>query len=119
MDHPWGDQPKPRQDDAGPFAYGASAGPTNPDLADQDSHGDGEDSHGHYKWSHARPETGEALSPDDPWRLNPERMPRSFTLELPENYLADLLDLADRQGRCLNEIATDLIAAQLHTDPTG
>jgi hypothetical protein len=51
--------------------------------------------------------------------LNPERMPRSFTLELPENFLADLLDLADRQGRCLNEIATDLIAGQLHTDPTG
>jgi hypothetical protein len=35
-------------------------------------------------------------------------MPRSFTLELPENFLADLLDLADRQGRCLNEIATAL-----------
>jgi hypothetical protein len=46
-------------------------------------------------------------------------MPRSITLELPEALLAELLGLAKRQNRCLNEIATDLIAAQLHTDPKG
>ena len=44
-------------------------------------------------------------------------MPRSITLELPELPLAELLALAERQGRCLSEIATDLIAAQLNQAP--
>jgi hypothetical protein len=120
--HPWDDQPIP-QEGSGPFPRGASAGPTNPDLADQDghgdsedSHGDSEDSHGHGEGSPAVQETGEIFSPADPWRLNAERMPRSITLELPELLLAELLALAERQGRCLSEIATDLIAAQLNQD---
>jgi hypothetical protein len=93
------------------------AGATDPDLTDQPSHGDGEDSLDHAEGCQARPETGVTLSNTDPWRLNPERMPRSITLELPEALLAELLDRAKRQSRCLNEIATDLIAAQLNQDP--
>lgn len=114
--HPWDDQPIP-QEGSGPFPRGTSAGPTNPDLADQDGHGDSEDSHGHGEGSPARQKTGEIFSPADPWRLNAERMPRSITLELPELPLAELLALAERQGRCLSEIATDLIAAQLNQAP--
>lgn len=116
-DHAWDVQSIPQQEDASQFPSGTSPRPTDPDLADQDS--DGEDSLDHAEGSQARPETGETLTNTDPWRLNPERMPRSITLELPEALLAELLDLAARQGRCLNEIATDLIAAQLHNDPTG
>jgi hypothetical protein len=82
----------------------------NADLANQDSHGDGE-------CNQAGQETGVTPSPSDPWRLNPQRLPRSITLELPEPLLAELLALAERQGRCLNEIATDLIAAQLTEGP--
>jgi len=115
--HPSDVQSISQQKDASQFPSGTSPRPTDPDLADQDS--DGEDSLDHAEGCRARPETGETLSNTDPWRLNPERMPRSITLELPEALLAEVLDLAARQGRCLNEIATDLIAAQLHTDSTG
>jgi hypothetical protein len=100
----------PQQDSAGQLPSGASTRTTNPDLADQVRHGDAED-------SHAGPAMGEKRSPADPWRLNPQRLPRSITLELPEPLLAELLALAERQGRCLNEIATDLIAAQLTEGP--
>ena len=41
-------------------------------------------------------------------------MPRRISLELPESLLAELLALAERQGRCLDEIALDLIETQLH-----
>ena len=116
-DHAWDVESIPQQEDACQFPSGTSPRPTDPDLADQDS--DDEDSLDHAEGSQARPETWETLSTTDPWRLNPERMPRSITLELPDALLAELLDLAERQGRCLNEIATDLIAAQLHNDPTG
>jgi hypothetical protein len=115
----WANRPAPHQEAAGQLPSGESAGATDPDLTDQPSYGDGEDSLDHAEGCQARPETGEALSNTDPWRLNPERMPRSITLELPEALLAELLGLAKRQNRCLNEIATDLIAAQLHTDPKG
>lgn len=46
-------------------------------------------------------------------------MPRSITLKLPEPLLADLLALAKSQGRCLDEIALDLIEAQLHRGGGG
>lgn len=104
-------RPAPHQEAAGQLPSGESAGATDPDLTDQPS--DGEDSLDHGEGSQARQETGEKLSITDPWRLNPERMPRSITLELPESLIAELLGLAKRQGRCLSEIATDLIAAQL------
>jgi len=106
-------RPAPHQEAAGQLPSGESAGATDPDLTDQPSHGDGEDILGHGEGSQAGPETGKTLSTADPWRLNPERMPRSITLELPESLIAELLGLAKRQGRCLSEIATDLIAAQL------
>jgi hypothetical protein len=82
----------------------------NADLANQDSHGDGE-------CNQAGQETGVTPSPSDPWRLNPQRMPRSITLELPEPLLAELLALADSQDRCLDEIVLDLIEAQLNRPP--
>lgn len=44
-------------------------------------------------------------------------MPRSISLKLPDTVLAELLALAESQGRCLDEIALDLIEAQLHLDP--
>jgi len=113
--HPRDVQSIPQQVDASQFPSGTSPRTTDPDLADQDS--DGEDSLDHAEGCQARPETGVTLSNTDPWRLNPERMPRSITLELPEALLAELLDRAKRQSRCLNEIATDLIAAQLNQDP--
>jgi len=118
----WANRPAPHQEAAGQLPSGESAGATDPDLTDQPSHGDGEDSLDHAEGCQARPETGVTLSNTDPWRLdpwrlNPERMPRSITLELPEAFLAELLDRAKRQSRCLNEIATDLIAAQLNQDP--
>ena len=82
----------------------------NPALADQDSHGHGENSQAGQK-------SGETPSPPDPWRLNPQRLPRSITLELPEPLLAELLALADSQDRCLDEIVLDLIEAQLNRPP--
>ena len=105
------DQPAQQQEASEPSGF-SSTTTTDPDRANRvgtdQGDGDGRD---------AEAEKGEKPYPPDPWQLNPERMPRSITLELPELLLAELLALAERQGRCLSEIATELIAAQLNQAP--
>jgi hypothetical protein len=88
---------------------GSSTAATNLDHVNPSGHGleQGE-------WRDAHQALPQTSTPPDQWRLNPQRMPRRITLELPEPLLAELLALAERQGRCLDEIALDLIETQLH-----
>ena len=55
----------------------------------------------------------------DPWVLDPRRMPRRLVLDLPEPVLARLRELAARSGRSVDEIALDLIEAQLSEASEG
>lgn len=49
----------------------------------------------------------------DPWRLDPRQMPQRLSLDLPQPVLDRLRQLASRSGRSVDEIALDLIEAQL------
>ena len=64
---------------------------------------------------HPDPPAGEAAG--DPWVLDPRRMPHRLVLDLPELVLAKLRELAARSGRSVDEIALDLIEAQLSNEP--
>jgi plasmid stability protein len=44
-------------------------------------------------------------------------MPKRLSLDLPEPVLAKLRELAARSGRSVDEIALDLIEAQLSDEP--
>lgn len=61
------------------------------------------------------PPAGEAAG--DPWVLDPRRMPKRLSLDLPEPVLARLQERAARSGRSVDEIALDLIEAQLSDEP--
>ena len=64
----------------------------------------------------ARSGTAKEPAEDARWQLDPQRLPRSLTLELPEPLMAQILALAEAQGRCLDEIALELLDAQMQRD---
>lgn len=64
----------------------------------------------------ARSGTEKEPADDGRWQLDPQRLPRSLTLELPEPLMTQFLALAETQGRCLDEIALELLDAQMQRD---